>query len=104
MSGVKHDQGKPQISLIPAEAIEGCAAALTFGANKYGKHNFRDGMHYSRLLDACMRHILAYLRNEDLDPESGLSHIHHAMANLAMLEYQTKHHPEMDDRYVKIND
>lgn len=97
--GVKHDNGKPRISLIPKSAIWGCAAALTFGASKYGTHNFRKGIEYLRLADAAMRHITQYINGEDNDPESGLSHLDHAMASLAMLKEMTVSHPELDDRY-----
>jgi hypothetical protein len=101
MSGIKHDKGKPRISLVPREAIEGAARALGFGADKYGAHNFKGGLAYTRLLDATMRHILAYTSGEDNDPESGLNHIDHAIATLAMLEYMIYNKKEMDDREYK---
>jgi len=97
--GVKFDEGKPMISLIPSEFIEGCATALTFGASKYGKHNFRKGMAWTRLMDSMQRHYLAILRNEDIDPESKLPHIDHIAANVAMLKYMMEHFPEKDDRH-----
>jgi hypothetical protein len=97
--GIKYDSGKPRISLIPKEALEGTAKALTFGANKYNAHNFKKGIQYSRLVDAAMRHIIAWVNGEDNDPESGLSHIDHALASLSMLKYMEVNKPEMDDRY-----
>jgi hypothetical protein len=101
--GIKHDGGKPRISLIPREALEGAAKALTFGANKYNAHNFKKGLQYSRLVDAAMRHIIAWVNGEDNDPESGLSHIDHALASLSMLKYMEANKPEMDDRYKEDN-
>jgi len=101
--GIKHDGGKPRISLIPREALEGAAKALTFGANKYNAHNFKKGLHYSRLVDAAMRHIIAWVNGEDNDPESGLSHLDHALASLSMLKYMEVNKPEMDDRYKEDN-
>lgn len=99
MSGKKNDQGKPSITLIPKDALWGAAQALTFGAAKYGRHNFREGLAYSRLADAAMRHITAYMEGEDNDPESGLCHVDHAMASLAMLRFMTVHRKDMDDRW-----
>ncbi len=97
--GTKKDNGKPRISLIPKEATWGCAAALTFGASKYGQYNFMAGLKYSRLMDAALRHITQYQSGENTDPESGLSHLDHAMASLAMLKFMEARRPDMDDRY-----
>lgn len=94
----KFDSGKPPLSLIPREAMESEAMALGFGANKYGVHNFRKGISYLRLLDAALRHIYAFQSGEDLDPESGHSHIGHARANLGMLMYMVANKPELDNR------
>lgn len=99
--GKKYDSGKPRISLIPREAIEGAAAALSFGALKYSADNFKNGLEYRRLVDAAMRHIVAWTDGENLDPESGLSHLDHALASLSMLKFMEQNRPEMDDRYKK---
>lgn len=99
--GTKADSKKPPITIIPREALEQEAQAFAFGANKYGKYNFRKGIEYTRLLDAVMRHTLAFTDGEDFDPESGESHLAHARANLAMLIYMVKHKSELDDRYKK---
>lgn len=97
--GKKNDQEKPDISLIPKDAIWGMAAALTFGAKKYGRHNFREGIAYSRLAAACMRHLTAYMEGETNDPESDLSHLDHALASLSMLKFMETNRTDMDDRW-----
>lgn len=101
MSGTKNDQGKAPIHFITREFMEGLARAQGFGAKKYGDYNFTKGIAYTRLLDAAMRHILAFTWGEDNDIESGESHISHAAANLNMLMFMVKNHPELDDRYKK---
>lgn len=101
--GVKHDNGKPPISLIPAEAIVGEAKVFAFGANKYGRHNFRLGMDHSRVLDAAFRHLLAIARGEDLDKESGQPHWAHARCCLAMYAYYVTNNVGNDDRYKGEN-
>jgi hypothetical protein len=99
--GLKYDNGKPRLSLIPKEALWGMAQALTYGAQKYAADNYKLGIEYRRLADATLRHLTAWLDGEELDPESGLSHLDHAMASMAMLKYMATNVPEMDDRYVK---
>lgn len=105
--GTKHDGQKPKLALIPKEAIWGMGDALTFGANKYGQHNFRNGLEYTALVSAAMRHLTAWVDGENIDSESGLSHLDHALASLAMLKYMEVNKPEMDDRYkpeIKVVD
>lgn len=97
--GSKHDSGKPNIALIPKDAIWGMAAALTFGAKKYGKHNFRKGIEFLSLAAAAQRHLTAWCDGENVDQESGLSHLDHALASLAMLKFMELNRLEMDDRY-----
>jgi hypothetical protein len=106
-AGTKHDSGKPPISLIPRVAIEQEALVMGFGAEKYGKGNWSNGLSYSRLIDACLRHTLAFADGEDNDPETGLSHLAHARCCLGMLlamptewdDRTTKEDPEDDGRY-----
>jgi len=99
--GVKHDSDKPQMNLLPPLALEEVAQILTFGAKKYGSHNWRGGMKWSRLTAATLRHLFAFIRGEDLDPESGRSHIAHAACNLMfLLEFiKLKEYSRFDDRY-----
>jgi len=97
--GTKHDTNKPPISLLDRDFLEGTAHVMAFGAEKYDRYNWTNGIQYSRLIDAAMRHIIAYYSGEDIDPESGLPHIDHAAANLNMLRGMMRLHPEMDDRY-----
>lgn len=83
--GTKHDQGKPQLGLIDGDFLIGMGEVLTFGANKYGKHNWRNGIHTSRLVDATLRHFVSYMRGVDLDEESGMEHLYHAACCIMML-------------------
>lgn len=100
-SGVKHDGGKPRLDLIPREAMEGLGRVLAFGAIKYSAGNWSKGIEYSRLIAATFRHLIAFASGEDLDPESRLSHIHHAQCNLAFLAYMIEHRKDLDNRWSK---
>lgn len=99
-AGVKHDQGKPSMALLPAKGIEAIASVFTFGATKYSANNWRAGLSYTRLLSSLLRHVFAFLRGEDNDPESGISHLAHAGCNILMLlEFVLDKKTSLDDRY-----
>lgn len=102
--GAKNDNNyleKPPLDLVTLEFLEETAKALGFGAEKYGRHNFKGGIEHSRLLAACLRHVNQYNAGQDNDPESGLSHLAHAAASLNMLVWMVKNKPELDNRYKK---
>lgn len=98
--GLKYDNGKPPMSLVDRHAIEEIAKVLAFGAQKYEAHNWRKGIAYSRLLDAAMRHLFAFADGEDMDPESGLSHVAHAGCCIVFLLGMINARPDMDDRHT----
>lgn len=63
----------------------GCLGLLD-GALKYGRSNFRAiGVRASIYVDAAKRHINKWFEGEDVDPDSGLPHLAHALACLAIL-------------------
>jgi len=100
--GRKDDQEKNRLDFIPPAATEGIGKVLTFGAKKYAPYNWAKGIAYSRIIGAIKRHLLAIEKGEDVDPESGLLHIHHIACNAAFLQtYMTypERYKEFDDRY-----
>jgi hypothetical protein len=81
--GVKHDQGKPSMRLLPWSELAKVVRVLEFGARKYSEGGWRsvpDGGR--RYLDATIRHIGAFCDGEEHDPESGLHHLAHAACSL----------------------
>ena len=71
---------------------------LTFGAKKYDDRNWENGLHWSRVFGAVMRHMWAWWGGEDKDPESGMSHLWHAACGLTFLvAYEARGSGE-DDR------
>lgn len=97
--GVKFDQDKPRMDLIDACAAEELAKVLTFGAQKYAAHNWRKGIKLSRLIAASFRHLVAIMRGENVDPETGLAHAAHLMCCAMFMVWTMKHLPAMDDRW-----
>lgn len=103
-AGLKFDTGKPPLDLLSRIWLEGTADVLAYGAKKYAAHNWRKGIQFSRLLASVQRHILAFQDGEDLDPETGLSHLFHASCGLMFLSDLAVRKPEMDDRYNEARD
>ena len=95
---VKDDNAKTRYDLLPPELLEETAKVLTFGAQKYSAHNWAQGASWSRYFSAMMRHMWAWWRGEDNDPETGFSHLAHAACCLSFLiAYQRRGRGE-DDR------
>lgn len=99
-AALKHDTDKPAITLLSRVFLVGVTRALMFGTKKYVKNNWRGGMEWSRVLDAALRHILAWAEGEEVDPESGLSHLHHAACNLMFLSEYQERGVGIDDRWI----
>jgi Domain of unknown function (DUF5664) len=99
VSSRKDDNDKYDPTMLTQEMIELVSRVRMFGAKKYARGNFKiTGFKYSRSLAAALRHIFAFLAGEDNDPESGLSHLGHAICSIEHCIYDSKHHPENDDR------
>lgn len=96
---LKYDDEKPPLGLLDSYALEAIAKVSGFGAKKYGKDNWRGGLEWSRVISAALRHLLAFNSGEDLDKESGLSHLAHAGCCIMFLLWYSKYKQEKDDRY-----
>lgn len=96
--GVKYDKGKARYELIPTEALQGLAEVLTFGAEKYDPRNWEKGMDWGRVFGALQRHLWAWWNGEDTDPETGMSHLHHAACCVAFLQTYEARGIGNDDR------
>ena len=94
--GRKFDGGKLQYGLLPPLALKEIVEILTFGAEKYEPDNW---IHVPdskrRYFDAAQRHIWAWKQGEQLDQESRLPHLAHAMCCLMFLyEHDVKYSKE----------
>lgn len=101
--GIKHDSGKPRLELLPPELLLGVADILTFGAQKYSDRNWELGMNWSRVFGALMRHMWAWWRGEDVDSETGKSHLWHAGCCIAFLIAYEQRKVGQDDRPAHPN-
>ena len=97
-SGARFNSDKPDFSLIPLMTLEDEARVWMHGREKYSAWNWTKGMPWSVPLACMLRHLAAFQRGEDIDPESGLPHMAHVMCNARMLTLYAKTYPEGDDR------
>ena len=91
---------KTRFDLIPFAAVGEIADVLAYGAEKYCANNWCRGTEWSRYFSALCRHIFAWWRGEDKDPETGFSHLAHAgCCLLFLMEYQ-RNAWGTDDRFT----
>ena len=98
-AGYRNDKEKLRWDLVPSDALESVVRVLTAGARKYEARNWEKGMNWSRCFASMMRHTWAWWRGEDLDPESGISHMSHVACNaLFLCAYEQRGMKIFDDR------
>jgi hypothetical protein len=108
-AGKKQTFGKTRLDLIHPEAIEGIGLALTDGCKKYGDNNWRLGLKYSEVYGAAQRHLQKFwsVAISDIDKDSGLPHLYHAICNIAFLltyEENKERYQTFDDRAGSNNE
>lgn len=94
----KYDDGKPKRSLLPAKIFDGIFQVVSFGLKKYEKDNWKKCNHISSYYDACHRHLDNFWSGENLDKESGLHHLDHAIVNLLFTKWVLENKEYADDR------
>lgn len=78
--------------LLPMEEVEDVVKVFHYGAKKYAQDSWKnvpDG--FERYRAALMRHMMAYLKGERIDPESGLQHLAQVTWNAIAMLYYDKH-------------
>ena len=84
--GAKCDGNKPDWTLLPVTSLEETVKILEFGADKYGRENWKK-VEVERYEKALLRHIIAYWSGQKNDPETNLSHLSHAICNCLFILY-----------------
>ena len=89
------------ISVIPTASLLHLGEVMKLGATKYGPFNWRETpVPAETYMDAAMRHLLSWQDGEDTDPESGMSHLAHVMACMAII-IDAKENGMLDDNRPK---
>lgn len=96
--GLRYNEGKLRFDLLHPVAQEGIVKVLTRGAIKYEPRNWEKGMSWTSVIASLKRHLNAFERGEDYDPETGLLHIDHLQCNAHFLSAYYRIAPQYDDR------
>ena len=87
--------------LVPfQEMTEAYVRVAEFGAKKYESWNWSKGLSRVQILGSLLRHTFAYLRGEETDKDSGLSHTDHILWNAVALAHNVRWNLE-DGRRVE---
>ena len=99
-TGDRFNTGKPKLSFcnLGKEVLAGEAAVWESGAKKYSRGNWLKGMPYTEAADSLIRHTLAFLNGEDIDPESGLPHVDHMVCSAKIVSNSFHTRPDLDNR------
>lgn len=91
---------KAPLRLVPPALLLWTSKAMEEGAKKYGPYNWRTGpaIQLSIYIEAALRHLLAFLDGETIDPDSGLPHAAKAAACMAIILDATAINHIVDDR------
>ena len=92
-------EGKAPMEYLPYSVLADDARCHKGGADKYGVNNWLlDKIRATTYIGAMLRHLFAWACGQDLDPESGLSHLTHLRACCAIVLDAQKHGTLIDDR------
>ena len=83
---MKQDTLKTRWDLVPWEAMYFVAEALTQGAREHDDYGWKTlPFGRRRYFSAAMRHMLAWKAGRELDAQSGMPHLAHAICCLLFL-------------------
>lgn len=88
-----------RFDLIPVMPLTKLAEHFGVGAAKYADHNWRKGYEISKNYAALQRHVTAFWNGEDLDPETGTSHLSAVIFHAMAMQQTLEDFPQHDDRY-----
>jgi len=94
---------KVPLHVVSSPVLMEMALGMFDGDRKYGAHNYRvAGVKASIYYDAMMRHAMAWWEGEDIDKDSGLSHVTKIMSCMSVLRDAMINDNWIDDRPPKV--
>lgn len=101
--GLRFNQGKIRVDLLPPDAIQALAILMTVNEAKYPDRNWEKGMPMSDVLASLERHMLALKAGEDVDPTDGQLHAVKIMWNgMALASYHLRGIVQDDRVHLKL--
>lgn len=104
-NALRYNKNKPCWSLVHFGSLLPMIKVLEFGASKYSPDNWKKPMDKKRLLESAQRHLAALMDGEELDSETGESHMGHLMCNAMFYNYHfvipkpEKNDPDQDRKF-----
>ena len=100
--GIKYDNEKLRLDLLPFDALMEVAEVYSMGAKKYSDRNWEKGLSYMRIVGALLRHLFAWILGEERAADDKQRHLASVVwCGLALLTYELRGMKEFDDRVVK---
>ena len=101
---LRYNVDKSQLHFILAfpQALRAVADITTYGSHKNEMYNFLKGASSSESVSSLLRHLDAWWRGEELDPESKLHHLAHLAWNALRLCDEHLRGTSIDDRPVAL--
>lgn len=109
-TGAQKGSKDERFDLIPWEPMQELARLYGFGARKYEAHNWAKGYNWSLSFAALHRHLAQFWLGESTheviegEPETQAHHLASVVFHAFALMYFEKHHPELDDRQLRLFD
>ena len=97
-----YSEGKSGVDQIPVEVLLEWGDVFSYGEKKYYRNNWLKGNKFHEFYGSALRHIFAFWEGQEMDSESGIHHLAHAIWNLAALRYYQLHGLGEDDRPLLI--
>jgi len=89
---LRYNEGKVDLTFLEGEFLRGVAKVFMQGAEKYSRDNWKKSIgapehqeYRDSILQSLLRHVLAVMDGELIDPESGQTHLAHVGANVQMM-------------------
>ena len=93
-----YSDGKSGVDQIPVEVLIEWGEVFTYGEKKYFRDNWKKGNAWHEFYASALRHIFAFWGGQDIDPESNLPHLAHAIWNIGALRHYQVQELGVDDR------
>lgn len=84
---LRYNQGKLKWSLVHYKSLEPMIRVLEYGSKKYAAWNWQKGLNREEILESMMRHLVALMDHQEIDPESQEHHIGHLFCNCMFYSY-----------------